>query len=240
MLELRGVTIRRRRRVVVEGLDLVADTGVVGLVGPNGSGKTSTLAAIAGVLPVATGEIVVDGVVLDRRTRAALTELIGYAPQSLTFPAGMTAAEVCAYAAWLRRVPPSEVDARVTEALTLAGLAERAGVRVGTLSGGGQRRLALAQALVHRPRLLLLDEPTSELDPEHRMLLRKAVAELSRDRLVLLSTHILEDLAALDATVVVMDAGRARFVGDVGELLAGRPDGSLEDAYRGVLHGVNG
>jgi ABC-2 type transport system ATP-binding protein len=220
-LVLEQVSVVRSRQRIVSDISVEATSGVLGLAGPNGSGKSTVLAAIAGVLPISAGRILVDGIPVERGTLRAVAGRVGYAPQSMSFPRRMTVADVCAYAAWLRCVPRGSIPRKIDAAMSDAGLAGLAECRVGRLSGGQRRRLSLAQALVHDPPVLVLDEPTSELDPEHRVAFRDTVARLAQDRLIVLSTHILEDLYALDAFVVLLAGGCIRFARPVSELIAG-------------------
>ncbi|MEW9530487.1 ATP-binding cassette domain-containing protein [Microbispora sp. NPDC049125] len=221
-VSVRGLGKRYGRRIVLDGLDLAFGRGVTGLLGPNGAGKTTLLRCLATTLAPDTGEVRVLG--LDPRSHAERTELrrrLGYLPQDPGFYPHFTAFESLDYVAILKEMTDRrERHREVRRVLGEVGLLDRAATKVRKLSGGMRQRLALAQALLGEPRLLVLDEPTVGLDPEQRLRLRALVSELGESRTVLLSTHQTEDVAALCERVVVMDAGRVLFDGTPGGLAA--------------------
>jgi ABC-2 type transport system ATP-binding protein len=135
-------------------------------------------------------------------------EQLGYLPQTLGFYRGFTAREYVEYVAWLRRMPSSEIPLAADRALSRVDLADRADTKLRKLSGGMQRRVGVAQAIVNDPRLLLLDEPTVGLDPEQRVGFRELLRELGSDTCVVVSTHLVEDVAHACDTVTIMDEGR--------------------------------
>jgi ABC-2 type transport system ATP-binding protein len=209
------------RTCAVDGLDLESRGGVTGLLGPNGAGKTTLLRMLATVLPPDAGSIRLLGWdPFDPTERLAIRRRLGYLPQDAGFHRGFTAFEAVDYIAVLKehteRRPRHDEVRRV---LGLVGLSDVATRRVRALSGGMVRRLGLAQALLGAPELLVLDEPTAGLDPEHRMRFRDLVSAAGEGRTVILSTHQTEDVAALCSWVVVVASGRARFAGTVAELV---------------------
>jgi ABC-2 type transport system ATP-binding protein len=200
--------------------DLVLGPGIVGLLGPNGAGKTTMLRLLATTLPPTTGRITVTGheVTGSHTDRTAARRRIGYLPQEVTFPRGMTSFGFLDYVAVLKEW--TDTDARhreVQRVLGLVQLSERASTKVARLSGGQRRRLAIAQALMGSPALVILDEPTTGLDPEQRAALRGILSNLSGT--VLLATHQTEDVSALCDRVLVIDGGAIRFDGTVAELV---------------------
>lgn len=217
---LEAVSKRYGRAVALQETTLELPTGVVGLLGPNGAGKTTMLRLLATSLPPSSGRVVVDGhdVTRSLTERTAARRVIGFIPQEVVFPSGMSAAGFVDYIAVLKEWNDAAARrAEVSRVLEVVGLADRAAMKVAKLSGGQRRRLAIAQALLGRPRLLLLDEPTTGLDPEQRVSLRGVLSQL--DATVLLSTHQTEDVAALCDRVFVLDAGAIRFDGTVAELV---------------------
>jgi ABC-2 type transport system ATP-binding protein len=217
---LEGVTKRYGRLEAVTPTDLELRPGVVGLLGPNGAGKTTMLSLLATVLPPTTGRITVAGhdVTASHAERVEARRRIGYLPQEVHFPSGMTAAGFVDYIAVLKEWKDGKRRAaEVQRVLALVGLAERSAMKIRKLSGGQRRRLAVAQALIGAPELLLLDEPTTGLDPEQRASLRSILSGLPGT--VFLSTHQTEDVAALCDRVIVFDAGAIRFDGSVRDLL---------------------
>jgi len=219
--------------------DLTLGAGVVGLLGPNGAGKTTMLRLLGTVLAPTTGRITVGSheVTGSHAARVAARRVIGYLPQEVVFPRGMRAFGFLDYIAVLKEWDDTaRRHAEVGRVLDLLGLADRGTRRIRSLSGGQRRRLAIAQALIGEPRLLLLDEPTTGLDPEQRAGLRGILS--SQPGTVLISTHQTEDVSALCDRVIVLDSGRVRFDGTVPELLAtahGRVHQGSE-AGRGAIH----
>ncbi|MGA4668869.1 ATP-binding cassette domain-containing protein [Propionibacteriaceae bacterium Y1923] len=199
---------------------LTLSPGVVGLLGPNGAGKTTMLRLLATTLDPTSGTIAISGheVTGSHEDRVAARRRIGYLPQEVVFPRGMRAFGFLDYVAVLKEWDDTtRRHGEVRRVLDLVGLGERATARVRALSGGQRRRLAIAQALIGTPDLLILDEPTTGLDPEQRAGLRGILS--SQPGTVLISTHQTEDVSALCDRVIVLDAGRVRFDGTVADLL---------------------
>ncbi len=220
---LHGVSkVFGRRSPALHPVDLVLTPGVVGLLGPNGAGKTTMLRLFATAIPPTSGRIRVAGyeVTESMADRVAARRRLGYLPQEVTFPRGMTAFGFLDYIAVLKEWKRTDQRHReVRRVLQLVDLEDLSTNRVSSLSGGQRRRLAIAQALMGDPQLVILDEPTTGLDPEQRASLRGILSGLARTGTVLLSTHQTEDVAALCDRVVVLDAGRIRFDGTVAELI---------------------
>jgi ABC-2 type transport system ATP-binding protein len=209
------------RTVALHPTTLDLEHGVIGLLGPNGAGKTTMLRLLSTVLAPDTGTITVAGhdVTGSHAERTEARRRIGYLPQEVVFPRGMTTFGFLDYVAVLkewRNTPRRHEEVR--RVLALVDLAEQARTKIKALSGGQRRRLAIAQALLGNPELLILDEPTTGLDPEQRASLRGLVSAVPGT--VLLSTHQTEDVAALCDRVIVLDAGLVHFDGTVPELLA--------------------
>lgn len=207
--------------VALHSTTLELRPGVIGLLGPNGAGKTTLQRVLSSAMPPSTGTITVAGfeVTGSHADRVEARRRIGYLPQEVVFPRGMTAFTFLDYIAVLKEW--KDTDRRheeVRRVLMLVDLGDRATTRVAKLSGGQRRRLGIAQALIGAPELLILDEPTTGLDPEQRASLRGLLSRLPGT--VLVSTHQTEDVSALCERVIVMDAGIVRFDGSVPELLA--------------------
>ncbi|MGO4597514.1 ATP-binding cassette domain-containing protein [Terrabacter sp. 2RAF25] len=221
-VRLTGVTKRYRGVAALDGVDLGLDPGITGLLGPNGAGKTTMLRVMATVLRPDDGDVQLLGHdPTDPRARTEIRRRLGYQPQELGFPRGFSAFAFVNYMAVLKEW--TQRDARTTEvrrALDLVGLGDVATKRISRLSGGQRRRVALAQALLGSPDLLVLDEPTTGLDPEQRASLRGVLADIAASSTMVISTHQTEDVAALCSRVVVLDAGRVHFDGSVPDLVA--------------------
>jgi ABC-2 type transport system ATP-binding protein len=208
------------RHRALDGFDLRARTGVTGLLGPNGAGKTTLLRVLATVLPADAGGLRILGQdPHDPTGRRHVRRRLGYLPQDAGFHRGFTAFEAVDYIAVLKEHTATRArHDEVRRVLDLVGLSEVATKKVRALSGGMRQRLGLAQALLGRPELLVLDEPTVGLDPEQRMRFRDLVSEAGHGRTVILSTHQTEDVAAVCSEVVVVREGRALFTGTPAEL----------------------
>jgi len=204
---LRGVRLRALDRVNLR----IAPGEISVLLGPNGSGKSTLLKLLAGLQAPSTGSCRVQGIEAERGRASGR---IGYMPESPVFPGGMTVGALLRHYAELSGLDQSAAQRCTAAVLETVGLLNRAAVKVGTLSKGLTQRLALAQALVHEPEVLLLDEPTAGVDPrgaeEMLALIRKLQA---LGRTIVLSTHQLEQAAALGGRVVLMQAGRVIFSG---------------------------
>lgn len=235
---------RRSRRTAVDGLTLDLGVGVHGLLGPNGAGKTTLMRVLATVISPSTGQVRLLGRDLsDPKQRREVQRRLGYLPQSFGFYPRFTVREFVTYFAWLKEVPSNEAPTEVDRAIDRVGLRERADSKMKALSGGMLRRAGLAQALVNRPELLLLDEPTAGLDPEQRMDFRALLRELGVDTTVVVSTHLVEDVAAACHRVAVMDEGQLVSTGtpvsmeQLGRSEQGEPtEGSdIERGYTAIL-----
>jgi len=217
-----GVTKRFGPKVALTGVDIDLNTGITGLLGPNGAGKTTLLRILATVLPADQGSVELLG--HDPTTaegRLAVRRRLGYLPQEPGFHRSFTAFEFVDYVAILkewgdRRARHDEVR----RVLSLVGLEPVMGTAIKKLSGGMRRRVAIAQAMLGDPDLLILDEPTAGLDPEQRLRFRELLSAVAARSTVLLSTHQTDDVAALCNRVVVLLGGTVHFTGTPPELAA--------------------
>jgi ABC-2 type transport system ATP-binding protein len=212
----------RRGDAALDAVTLDFDTGTFGLLGPNGAGKTTLMRILATLVAPSSGSVRVGPWQIDRREdRAKIRAALGYLPQDLNLYPELTAAEMVDYVALLKGIADHRRRrARTAELLEAVGLTEAAGERVKSLSGGMRRRVGIAQALVNDPSLLIVDEPTAGLDPQERVRFRNLLAELAHERTVLLSTHIVEDIAQSCRELAVLDRGRLAYRGTVADLTA--------------------
>jgi len=204
----------------LDRVDATIGPGITGLLGPNGAGKTTLLRILATLLPPTSGTARLDGWSTSHdRERVEIRRRLGYLPQDLGFYPRFTVFEFVDYLAMLKELhEPRERHRRVSEALEAVDLQDVAARKIRTLSGGMRRRVGIAQAIVADPQLLLLDEPTGGLDPEQRVRFRQLVGRLGEHRTVLLSTHLVEDVAAICTSVLVLWHGRVLFQGAPAEL----------------------
>ncbi|MFV2011270.1 MULTISPECIES: ATP-binding cassette domain-containing protein [unclassified Micromonospora] len=221
-------------------MSLTLESGVTALLGPNGAGKTTLLRTLATIMPPQYGSLRIGGVeVVDERSARRIRDDIGYLPQAFGFDPQMSVSDFVTYAAWMRGVPPSRRRGAVDEALEMVDLVDRRRDKMRKLSGGMRQRAGIAWAVVGRPGVVLLDEPTVGLDPRQRLQFRKIISGLA-DAVVVLSTHLIDDVAAIADRVVVMHGGVARFDGSIAELEATARDDlpghtPLERAYMHLL-----
>ena len=189
---------------------------LIGLVGPNGAGKSTLMKLlVAGLLPTG-GTISVDDVPLSRCEKK-LKEKLGYLPQDFGLYDELTVREYLDYMAALKGIRDSK--AAIESAILATGLEEKRKARIKTLSGGQRQRVGIAQALLGTPEFLILDEPTVGLDPEERIRFRNFFSQTAQDKLVLLSTHIIEDVQSVCDRLIVIDRGQILFIGRPEELV---------------------
>lgn len=220
-IRLRGVVKTYGAVTAVAGLDLDVPEGTcVGLLGPNGAGKSTTMRLLTAQAIADEGSLEVLGYRLPEDSKQARA-LMGVAPQLDNLDTTLTVEQNLLVFAYLYRIPRSERKAAIERALEIANLAARRDAKVDALSGGMRRRLLIARALVHRPQLLLLDEPTVGLDPQVRQELWALIDQLrSEGTSILMSTHYIEEAARLADTVTVMAHGRAVATGRPAHLVA--------------------
>jgi ABC-type multidrug transport system ATPase subunit len=209
MLEIRSLTkVYPGPVTALHGVDLEISEGMFGLVGPNGSGKTTLMRIVAGLLEATSGEVLLDGEdILEDPARVWST--LGYLPQDFGFYPHLTGEAMLRHILELKGVTGRDgVTAAVEELLDAVNLGHAARQKVKSFSGGMLQRLGIAQAIAGDPRLLIVDEPTAGLDPEERLRFYRVLADLAQDRIVLLSTHIVEDVAVLCRSFAVIRKGR--------------------------------
>ncbi len=219
-VELTDVGKRFGRTTALDGISLALEPGITGLLGPNGAGKTTLLRILATALAADSGRVRVLGDDPETASgRVAIRRRLGYLPQEAGFPRGFTAFGFVDYFAILKEwTDRAARHAEVRRVLGQADLEDVATKRVHALSGGQRRRLLLAQALLGEPAFLVLDEPTTGLDPAQRARLRDILSTAGETATLVLSTHQTEDVAAVCGRVIVIDAGRVHFDGSVAEL----------------------
>ncbi|MFF2653801.1 ATP-binding cassette domain-containing protein [Streptomyces sp. NPDC058045] len=218
---MENLVVRYGRRTVLDIPDLTIGTGVTALTGANGAGKTTLLKVCAHLAPPTSGSVGLtrpgtEEPVPDSEYR----RMLGYLPQEPEFPGHFKVEEAVTYSAWLRAVPARDRAAVVADVLDRLRLRKVAATPLKKLSGGNRQRVYIAQAVLHRPAVLLLDEPTTGIDVEHRLELREVLAELGQQCRVVLSTHHTEDIELLATRVVSLRDGKIVFDGTPAELLA--------------------
>lgn len=192
--------------------------GVYGLLGENGAGKTTLMRMICGILKESDGRVLCDGVEIERMG-ADYRRLLGYLPQDFGFYPDYTAERFLLYMAALKALPADYAKQRVEELLELVSLTDVRKKKLKSFSGGMLKRVGIAQALLNNPEILVLDEPTSGLDPKERVRFRNIISSLSKDRIVLLSTHIVSDIEYIADQIIMMKQGSVVAQGTVEEIV---------------------
>jgi len=231
-IRLRGVVKRFGPITAVDGLDLDVPAGTcVGLLGPNGAGKSTTMRMLTAQAIADEGEIEVLGYRLPGESKVARAEC-GVVPQLDNLDITLTVEQNLLVFAHLYRVPRAERGAAIDRAVGIANLGDRRTTKVDELSGGMRRRLLIARALVHRPRLLLLDEPTVGLDPQVRQELWALIDSLRSEGVsILMSTHYIEEAQRLADTVLIMSHGSAVAAGSPSELVTEHAGSDVLEVY---------
>ncbi|MDA3929904.1 MAG: efflux RND transporter permease subunit [Prolixibacteraceae bacterium] len=197
----------------LQGVSLEIGKGMYGLLGPNGAGKSTLMRAICGINTQSYGKVWFNSIDADLK-REELQGLIGYLPQDFGMYENMTAWDYLQYQAMLKKISHSETrDARVQSVLESVHMWDNKNKKIGSFSGGMKQRIGIAQVLLHLPRILVVDEPTAGLDPRERIRFRNLLVELSRERIVIFSTHIIEDIASSCNQLAVLRKGAVQYVG---------------------------
>jgi ABC-2 type transport system ATP-binding protein len=206
MIKVSGLTKDYGARRAIHNLKFDAQQGeIVGFLGPNGAGKTTTMRILSGYMPPTDGEVIVAGYDVVEES-LEVRKRVGYLPETVPLYTDMVVFDYLKFMGDLRRVP--NVEDRVDEVLDMVGLGERANGYIGNLSKGMRQRVGLAQALLHRPEVLILDEPTIGLDPGQVVEVRKLIRDIGRDRTVLLSTHLLNEAQNICDRVLIINNGK--------------------------------
>jgi ABC-type multidrug transport system ATPase subunit len=219
MIETRNLTkiYGRGPRAVkaLNGIDLSIDAGMFGLLGPNGAGKTTLMRILAGIVLPTAGSVRIAGHELSQeKGRLQVKKMLGYLPQELGMYPDLTARQFIDYMAILKGMDePAARQRRVGEVIEMVKLSQAADRKIKTFSGGMKRRVGIAQALVNDPRILIVDEPTAGLDPEERIRFRNLLVDMATERVVILSTHIVEDIGQTCRDMAVLSRGEILFRG---------------------------
>ena len=233
MVSVSHLTKRYGAHLAVDDLSFEVGKGeVVGFLGPNGAGKSTTLRILAGFLGMTSGSVKVAGHDIEEASFEARQQ-IGYMPEAVPLYPEMRVAEYLAFRAELKRVPRARRRSSVDAAMEKASVTDRANVLIGSLSKGYKQRVGLADALVARPPLLILDEPTAGLDPNQIREVRDVIRALGAEHTVLLSTHILSEVEASCSKVVVINKGRLVAEGPTRDIQRMRRASALDVAVRG-------
>lgn len=193
-------------KLAVNNVSFSLSHGVYGLLGPNGAGKTTLMKMMVDILDPSSGEVLLDGVRI-KELDAGYRDKLGYMPQEIGVYKNFSARKFLKYIAALKGITGKTADEKIEELLDLVGLKDVGKKKLGGFSGGMLRRIGIAQTLLNDPKILILDEPTAGLDPQERIRFRNIISELSENRIVLLSTHIISDMEFIAGEVIIMRNG---------------------------------
>lgn len=188
----------------------ISETGIVGLLGSNGAGKSTTMNILCGVLNQTEGNVYINGLSIREQPELAKRE-IGFLPQSAPLYLDLTVDEYLIYCAELRFIPKKQIKAAVAEVKERCGITHFSKRLIGNLSGGYRQRVGIAQAIIHQPKVVVLDEPTNGLDPNQIIGVRALIKEIAADRLVIFSSHILTEVQVLCRDIKMIEGGRIVF-----------------------------
>jgi ABC-type multidrug transport system ATPase subunit len=241
---LPGIGRTKERFKALKGVSLDIGTGMFGLLGPNGAGKSTLIRMICGILEQSYGKIWINGIDTQIK-REELQGLIGYLPQEFGMYENMTAYSYLEYQAMLKGISAVDIRTnRIKEVLESVHMWENRDKKIGSFSGGMKQRIGIAQVLLHLPRILVVDEPTAGLDPRERIRFRNMLVELSRKRIVIFSTHIIEDISSSCNVMAVINQGKVLFKGtpkDLTKIAQGKvwkltlPSENFEEATKNLL-----
>lgn len=219
-IKVNDLTVMFKNKVTaIDHVNLEIPNGVFGLLGENGAGKTTFMRVLTTILPPTGGTVSMDGMLYCEENYPKIQRQIGYLPQEIDLYPGLTVQECLEYMGDLAGIPKGECRKRIQYYLEKTSLTEHRKKKMRQLSGGMKRRVGLVQALLNEPKFLIVDEPTTGLDPEERIRIRNLLVDFSENRTVLFSTHVVEDLAAVCSQLAVMKKGKFLYAGSMKELV---------------------
>ena len=216
-IEIKNLSKQFGKKQALSDVNLTIERGMFGLLGPNGAGKTTLMKIITTLTKKSSGEVRICGIPVEECKR--VRQITGYLPQDFSMYGNMNAYEALDYLAVLSGMEKEERKKLVPEMLEKVNLTEQKRTKVRAMSGGMKRRLGIAQAIIHNPKVIVVDEPTAGLDPEERVRFRNLLCEVAKDRVVILSTHIVGDIEATCERIAVLNNGSIIFDGTVSGLL---------------------
>ena len=217
------ITKQYKNKIAVDRMSFTLARGVTGLLGANGAGKTTLMRILCGILIPDSGTVTCDG--MDVETEE-YREMLGYLPQEFGYYPEFSGRDFLLYMSAVKGMRKKEALKKTEELIELVGLKDAGRKKVRTYSGGMKQRLGIAQALLNDPQILIMDEPTAGLDPQERIRFRNLIAAIGKDRIVLLSTHIVSDLEHIADRLMIMKEGRLLWQGEWNAA-----EGTLEEFY---------
>lgn len=206
MLALNHITKKYRDKAALNDVSLELDCGIYGLLGPNGAGKSTLMNIITGSIRPTEGEVLWDGADI-RELGGRFRSLLGYAPQQQGLYSSFSGRRFLSYMAALKGIPKKQVRSEIERVLSCVNMQEAADRAIGGYSGGMKQRILIAQAILGDPKLIVLDEPTAGLDPKERVRIRERIKTLAGDRIILVSTHVVSDIAPIAGEILLIRSG---------------------------------
>lgn len=220
-IKITDLTVTFKNKVTaVNHINLEISNGIYGLLGENGAGKTTLMRVLTTVLKPTNGTVSLDGILYSEGNYEKIQQKIGYLPQEIDLYPNLSVQECLEYMGELSGIPQQECRKRIKYYLEKTSLTEHRKKKMRQLSGGMKRRVGLVQALLNEPNFLIIDEPTTGLDPEERIRIRNLLVDFSENRTILFSTHVVEDLAATCSKLAVMKKGNIIYSGDMKAMLS--------------------
>ena len=205
------------KKDALNSLDLVIPNGMFGILGRNGSGKSTLMNIIATILQPSKGTVTINGIEIKNSQK--IRQMIGYLPQDFDFYPNMKVSEVLYYLGFLSKINQTDFDKYVDLILHKVNLIDYKNKKVKSLSGGMKKRLGIAQAILHDPKVIIVDEPTAGLDPEERVRIRNLLSDLAENKIVIISTHIVSDIESTCNRIAILDKGSLVYKGDIPSLI---------------------
>lgn len=234
MLELCNISKKYKEKIALNDVSLKLDNGIYGLLGPNGAGKSTLMNIITGNLEPTEGTIKWDGKEV-KELGSNYRSLLGYAPQQQGMYETFSGRRFLSYMATLKGISKSSMEDEINRVLLYVNMVEKSNQKIGTYSGGMKQRILIAQAIIGNPKLVILDEPTAGLDPKERVRIRERIAELSKDKTILVSTHVVSDIESIAKKIILIKTGKIIDYANVNGLCDKYNATNLEDVYMKIF-----
>ncbi len=234
MLELCNISKKYKEKIALNDVSLKLDNGIYGLLGPNGAGKSTLMNIITGNLEPTEGTIKWEGKEV-KELGSNYRSLLGYAPQQQGMYETFSGRRFLSYMATLKGIPKSSMEDEINRVLLYVNMVEKSNQKIGTYSGGMKQRILIAQAIIGNPKLVILDEPTAGLDPKERVRIRERIAELSKDKIILVSTHVVSDIESIAKKILLIKTGKIIDYANVNGLCDKYNAANLEDVYMKIF-----
>ena len=234
MLELYNISKKYKEKIALNDVSLKLDNGIYGLLGPNGAGKSTLMNIITGNLEPTEGTIKWEGTEV-KELGSNYRSLLGYAPQQQGMYETFSGRRFLSYMATLKGISKSSMEDEINRVLLYVNMVEKSNQKIGTYSGGMKQRILIAQAIIGNPKLVILDEPTAGLDPKERVRIRERIAELSKDKIILVSTHVVSDIESIAKKIILIKTGKIIDYANVNGLCDKYNATNLEDVYMKIF-----